>query len=130
MTLSFRQTVSMLFTVAVMISLIACGGKKQSNDGNADTPDDTLSMAAPSDSVTVELTGMDSLSVFELLQKSHAVDYHPTALGVFVTGIDSLENNSNHYWVYSVNDSFPQIASDKYLTATGDRVVWHYRNSR
>ena len=117
-----------MMPVAMAVLLISCSGQKQSDKNDSDSPADTV-VAAPSDSLTVELTGLDSLSVFELLQKSHQVSYHPTALGVFVTGIDSLENNSHHFWVYSVNDSFPQIASDKYLTATGDRVVWHYRNA-
>ncbi len=115
------------------VLLTACSAKNQS--GQKDTSKDTTAVAdsaaavTPSDSLTIELTGLDSLSVFELLQKSHKVNYHPTALGVFVTGIDSLKNDSHHFWVYSVNDSFPQIASDKYLTATGDRVVWHYRKA-
>ncbi|MBU0983463.1 MAG: DUF4430 domain-containing protein, partial [candidate division Zixibacteria bacterium] len=33
----------------------------------------------------------------------------------------------DYFWVYSVNDTMAQTACDKYVTSTGDRIVWHYR---
>jgi len=84
-------------------------------------------VAEPFDSVVIGLEGVDSSSVFEILCSTHHVDYLTTAAGVFVRAIDSLENNDNFFWIYSVNDTMPQVASDKYLTSEGDSVRWHYR---
>ena len=81
------------------------------------------------DSVTVALSGVDSFSVFDLLKENHAVDYRSTISGVFVTGIDSVDNSQRAYWIYTVNDTTPQVAADKMLTRDGDRVVWHFRRT-
>ena len=75
----------------------------------------------------IELEGVDSLTVFEILRSKHQVDYLTTAAGVFIKAIDSLENTSDFFWIYSVNDTMPQVASDKYHTSDGDSVRWHYR---
>ncbi len=97
---------------------IACG-----------STDTNQSPGAAADSVTVALSGVDSVSVFDLLKQKHAVDYRSTISGVFVTGIDSVENSQQAYWIYTVNDTAPQVAADKMLTRDGDRVVWHFRKT-
>ena len=53
------------------------------------------------------------------------MDYRGSAVGAFVTRVDRVESGSEYFWMYSVNDSFPQTACDKYVTSDGDRVVWH-----
>lgn len=103
--------------------LVGCVQKRSDNNRQADTG------AAPSDSLTIELAGLDSVTVFDLLRSSHAVEFKNTAMGLFVRGIDSVMNSQTHFWTYSVNDSVPQIACDRYVTRTGDRVRWHYRRS-
>jgi hypothetical protein len=97
---------------------IACG-----------STDTNQSQGTTADSVTVALSGVDSVSVFDLLKRNHAVDYRSTMAGVFVTGIDSVENSQQAYWIYTVNDTSPQVAADKMLTHDGDRVVWHFRKT-
>ena len=81
----------------------------------------------PFDSLIVELRGVDSLTVFDILKSSHRVDFATTAAGVFVKGIDSVENGGDFYWIYSVNDSMAQTAADRYVTTQGDIICWHYR---
>jgi hypothetical protein len=90
--------------------------------------DDNSDAASAKDSVLVELTGHGYLSVLELLRKSHQVDYKSSSMGVFVTGIDSIENSADHFWLYSVNDTMPKIACDRLITRQGDRVRWHFRS--
>ena len=47
-----------------------------------------------------------------------------------MTAIDSIENSAGAYWIYSVNDSVPQVACDKYVTKNGDVVKWHFQKMR
>ena len=96
-----------------------CGRRSDSNSDAASTVND---------SVLVELSGHGYLSVLELLRESHQVDYRPSSMGVFVTGIDSIENSADHFWIYSVNDTTPKIACDRLITLQGDRVRWHFRS--
>lgn len=108
------------------VVLVSCGEQKRTNAGSSGR-NNIASEAAKLDSVTIELTGADSVSVFDLLRRAHKVDSYSTAVGEFVSGIDTVKNSARAFWVYSVNDTMPEIASDKKLTKTGDRVVWHYR---
>lgn len=108
------------------IHVLSCGEKQRSNAGSRGQKN-LASELANLDSVTVALSGEDSVSVFELLKRTHTVDSWSTAVGQFVNGIDTLKNSARVFWVYSVNDTMPQIASDKRTTKNGDRVVWHFR---
>lgn len=90
--------------------------------------DTTVSAAAKKqDSLVIELTGVDSASVLDLLKATHRVEHQSSAMGVFVKTIDSIRNASGVYWLYSVNDSMANIACDRYITKDGDRIKWHFR---
>ncbi len=115
-----------LLSILLIVSLVSCSEKQETA---IDQPSSADSAAKPShvDSITVELTGVDSMSVFDLLRENHQVDVKSSAMGVFVQAIDSITNSDDAYWMYSVNDSMGQVASDKYITADGDLVRWHFR---
>ncbi len=112
-----------LFSVA----LLASCGSQQSDKGGATAKVNLASESPGSDSLTITLVGEDSVSVFDLLKRSHDVDSWSTAVGVFVKGIDSFKNGPRVFWIYSVNDSMPDIASDRRITKAGDTVIWHLR---
>ncbi len=117
----------MLLIVLLSATLWSCSQKaavpRDSSAQNADT------MPIP-DSLVITLVGIDSTSVFDLLRREHEVDYFSTTAGVFVRAVDSVGSSPSVYWVYSVNDSNPNVAADKLQTRDGDRVVWHLRRSR
>jgi hypothetical protein len=92
-------------------------------------PDGGRSASDARDSVVIELTGADSTSVFDLLTEKHDVDCVSTSLGVFVRAIDSIENGPGAYWLYTINDTMADVASDRYITSDGDRIRWHFRKS-
>jgi hypothetical protein len=104
-------------------------GKKETAAKDAAKPD-SVTVANTEDSVTIDLSGIDSVSPFALLQRRHVVDFKKTAMGVFVRGIDSIMAGPGTFWLYSVNDTMPEIAADRMLTRTGDKVVWHLRKAK
>ncbi len=79
------------------------------------------------DSLTIELEGSDSLSVFEILKLNHNVTTKSSAMGKFVTGIDSVQMGKGYFWVYTVNDTVPQIACDKMNVKKTDYIKWYFR---
>jgi len=110
---------------AFMLTLQTCGGCDQTAE--RDNPD-LLDLACDYvDSVVIELAGVDSMTVFDLLKAEHQVEYRSSMAGTFVTAINSVESGSDYFWIYSVNDSTPSIACDKLVTSDGDRVKWHFR---
>ena len=115
----------LLLTAALVIH--GCGNKQEAEPSAQAQDSATASETSGRDSVTFELTGQDSVSAFVLLQQSHYVEYRSTAMGVFVTGIDSVQGGGNAFWIYTVNDTTPKTASDKMFTRNGDRVVWLLR---
>jgi hypothetical protein len=112
-----------LIVLAILgiLSVFACGGDEEAEHSAMSLSDDI------SDSLTIILGGRDSVSVLSLLEEDHRVETKASAIGLFVTCIDSLENSMYAYWLYSVNDTMPQVSCDKMITRIGDRVVWHYR---
>lgn len=79
------------------------------------------------DSLMVELTATNSVTPLDLLLERHQVEHRSSLIGSFVTTIDSVENSSAAYWVYSVNDTTPKVACDKMTLKPGDVLKWHYR---
>lgn len=119
---------AMIMPLALLsLALLLSCGAQQSDKSGAGNSTKLASQSPGRDSVTVVLVGEDSVSVFDLLQRSHQVQSLSTAMGVFVNGIDSLKNSQRAVWIFSVNDTMPDIASNKKITRTGDKVVWHYR---
>jgi hypothetical protein len=125
------QTMALLMAVLLTFLLNSCDSKTE-NEGDLKQreADDLTALSPPPDSVVIELAGADSQTVFDLLKDGHEVEYKPSAMGIFVTAVDSIENSAGAYWIYSVNDSVPQVACDKYVTKNGDMVKWHFRKMR
>lgn len=113
-----------VFATAVLL-LLSCTSHDRADDRLSDTTDQATQVFH--DSLVIQLTGVDSITVLDLLVADHQVDYRNTAAGAFVTAIDGVESAADWFWVYSVNDTFPSMACDRHLTSNGDRVRWHFR---
>ncbi|MFQ5499169.1 MAG: DUF4430 domain-containing protein [Candidatus Zixiibacteriota bacterium] len=105
-----------LYVFALVFLVAGCGDGSNGKDA----------FEAP-DSVVVVSVATDSVSAFDLLMSGHHVEYRKSAMGVFVTAIDSTESGSGCYWLYSVNDSMMPVAADKQTVGSGDTVRWHFR---
>ena len=126
MFIKMRKIISII-TMSTLLFIIACQSDKESQTRLEKQPEPASPTHTNADSMIIELTGVDSLTVLELLKNDHRVNFRSSAMGVFITAIDSISNNRDTYWIYSVNDSIPSVACDKYLTHEGDRVKWHFR---
>jgi len=126
---SMPSPMKFLTTVfAPLLLTAALSGCQSKSKTGTPQPDSTAqSDTAAQDSLRIELVGVDQTSVLDLLKAHHEVVYRGTAVGALVTQVDRAESGSDFFWIYSVNDSMPNTACDKYVTSDGDRVVWHYR---
>ncbi len=113
-----------LFPSAMLICLLIWGCSSTEDEPAGD---DANFDARADDSLIIEMTGVDSLTVFDILVAAHEVDYLTTASGVFVRAIDSIENNNRYFWLFSINDTVVMVAADRYVTSDSDRIRWHYR---
>lgn len=116
--------------ILVLAALLLCLGCSSSENGEPiESPQSsalTLSSCS-ADSICINLIGEDSVSVFDLLMRNHEVANRTSAMGMYVTGIDSMHNSRDAFWLFSVNDTMPQSSCDQVITRTGDKVTWHYR---
>jgi len=114
----FRPVILSCLAAAVLSLALAGGGC-----GEPGTPGAT----AAADSAVVLVVADDSATVLELTRRQHRVECRNTAMGAFVTGIDTLRAGGQAYWVYSVNGTTPDRAADKFLAAPGDTIRWRLR---
>jgi hypothetical protein len=123
-----RVTSQIIRITAVLSILVVAYGCGSDSKPSPKTPDSAAQpLTKGQDSLVIELAGNDQTTVLDLLKADHDVDYRSTAVGAFVTQVDEAESGAEYFWMYSVNDSFPTTACDKYVTSDGDRVVWHFR---
>ncbi len=66
---------------------------------------------------------------FDALNEWCDVHYSEHGWGVFVTGINDVENKDPNYWFYGVNNEYVSVGSSKYNLADGDTVNWVYGTS-
>ncbi len=117
------------FMILIALLLAACGGDAPVPENQAvDTTSATgAALVEYTDSLVIDLVGVDSATVLDLLLQTHQVDYRTTLNGAFVTAIDSTENSGDCFWIYTVNGESIPKASDDCFTSDGDRVKWHFR---
>ncbi len=120
-----KQLLLTAAALALATFFTGCGSDSKPTPKQTDSA--STSVAKGQDSLAIELVGVDQTSVLDLLKAKHEVDYRGTVVGAFVTRVDRAEASAEYFWMYSVNDSFPQTACDKCVTSNGDRVVWHFR---
>ncbi len=65
-------------------------------------------------------------SAFQALNASHAVNHTAYSNGLFVTGIDGVQQNETHSWLYLVNGSVPSVAVDRVTLDAGTHVTFAY----
>lgn len=124
---TYNLAILSLLVLTTILVFAACSGADKDDSAKVSRKDKPGANNLSYDSLTVELQGMDSLTVLEVLTQTHQVDCINTAAGVFVRGIDSVYGSDDYFWLYSVNDSMPQVAADRCLTRSGDVVKWHFR---
>lgn len=111
--------------MALALSICGCRSTRETSGRVSDTVSQVE--AEKRDSLVIDLAGVDSATVLDLLFSSHRVDYRSTTAGAFVLAIDSVRTSPAYFWLYSVNDSMPPMACDRYVTRRGDRVRLQFR---
>ena len=128
MTQSTRLAFIMTLFLALVLA-VSCGKKEDETDTAGDQDIKRGGLADPADSLIIEMTGVDSLTVFDILVKEHEVKHMTSLKGVYVIGINSISNEGGYYWLYSVNGVMGDVACDKQVTKDGDAIRWHYRQT-
>ncbi len=65
--------------------------------------------------------------VLDALVRVAVVDYDTMGeMGAYVTGINGVEQDDNHYWLYFVNGEMPNVACSHYHPNDGDVITFLY----
>ena len=126
------QSTRLVFITTLFLALVlavSCGKKEDETTTSGDQDIKRAGLANPGDSLILEMTGIDSLTVFDVLVKEHEVKHMTSLKGAYVIRIDSISNEGGYYWLYSVNGVMGDVACDKHVTKNGDAVRWHYRQT-
>ncbi|MBD3332475.1 DUF4430 domain-containing protein [candidate division GN15 bacterium] len=113
---NLRRVLQVLGPSVFLLLLVSCQDGTQYQEGTAYADSLILVQIAP-----------DSVTVLELLERDHEVQYTSSAMGAFVDMIDSVGGDEAYFWLYSVNSEMGQTAADKHILDPGDTVKWHYQ---
>jgi len=101
-------------TMALLIMMILCISCSSENDSQTEIE-------------AITYNGVNGKTVFELLAENHNVDYTESDMGNFINTIDGIKNQGGKFWRYFINDQPGQVAADKAILSTGDKVEWRYK---
>jgi len=117
-----------LLSLSLFFFLVNCSSdSKNKPAGGAKSNIPPPATANERDSIFYGMTAEDSTTVFDLTVKYNMVEYDRSGSDYFVYSINRVEQGNDYFWVYAVNDTMGQVASNKRQIGPGDRVVWHYR---
>ena len=73
------------------------------------------------------MTVNNGTAVFHVLNSTNSVDYKEySGLGILITGINGVKQNSTHNWFYFVNGNFAQVSADKYVLLNDSDVLFKF----
>jgi len=78
---------------------------------------------------SINLTGENGKSVFDILKSKYQVDSSDSSFGVMINSINGLASSDKEFWLYSVNGKPGEVAADKYITNNGDQITWEYKGA-
>jgi len=61
-------------------------------------------------------------TAFRLVNDTHTIEYNEYSFGYFITGVDGVNQNDTHSWLYFVNGVPPLVSIDNYVLEDGDSV--------
>lgn len=74
---------------------------------------------------TITYQGVDGKNALELLKATHNVETKEySGIGEFVTSIDGVAPDANHFWALYVNGSQTQVGAGSYMTKNGEVIEW------
>lgn len=66
-------------------------------------------------------------SALDVLVRVATVDYKTEgAMGAFITGINGVNQDGNHFWLYFVNGEMSDVACSHYHPVDGDVITFRY----
>ncbi|MCA9381941.1 DUF4430 domain-containing protein [Candidatus Dojkabacteria bacterium] len=102
---------------------------KQSNNDNRSI--DEVTASEPKQNVITEkrldiYATEDGQNALELLKSSAVVEYDEFQFGAFVTTINNLKADSEHYWAFYVNGEYAEKGIDSTTLNKGDEISLVY----
>lgn len=73
---------------------------------------------------SVTLNRMET--AFDALKRVATPDYRMVAPSVKITSINGIKEDSEHTWIFLVNDKLPSVACDYYYPVSGDVIKFSY----
>ncbi len=69
-------------------------------------------------------------SAFDSLKRVATVDYEANEMGAFITGINGVKQDDDHFWMYFVNGERPDVGCAYYHPVDGDVITFRYTTAK
>jgi len=79
-------------------------------------------------------SGSTVFTLMETLQKNGQLSFRAKnfggALGKFIDAINEVKNDSDHFWIYYINDEKARVGVSNYTLQAGDIITWKYETEK
>ena len=65
-------------------------------------------------------------TAFDLAKANLQLDYKKYDFGIFITGINGIKADKNHFWAFYVNDKFATKGVSQTILKKGDKIKFVY----
>jgi len=112
-----------IVAIIIVVGLIGLAGflVDNRNQKNAQTASEKIAGEQ-----IVSYDGVNGKNALEILKSTADIRTEETVIGVFVTKINGIENDNEHYWMFYVNNELANVSADQYQTNDTDKVQWRY----
>lgn len=114
----FKKRMLLIVATAILLTGTLTGCNLHKN---------TTAVSEVQEQKVIMYDGIDGKTAYDLLKEKYKVEADQQSFGVMVKSINGLVATDKEFWLYSVNDKPADVAADKYVTKTGDKVKWEYK---
>ncbi|MDR3298317.1 MAG: DUF4430 domain-containing protein [Candidatus Nomurabacteria bacterium] len=123
-----QRIIAGIAAIVVGLGIIVAAVLVGNNRNNGDPLREDIGKTCPISEIegieTVSYSGIEGETALATLKDLCDVESQGSDYGDFVTGIDGVDADTEHYWAFYVNDAYATEGAGTYKTKDGDSIKW------
>lgn len=119
---------SALASLTLLLAMVLASGCTSQNQANASGSVEKVrivfEISANDNTERIAVIAEKGSNAFELMKQNLQVEFKDSAMGPFITGINGIKADSEHYWALHVNGAYAQKGISQYSLEKDSTIAW------